>query len=569
MNNDLIDKVVEQIDIVEVISESVDLVSKGKNYVGLCPFHQDNNPSFTVSPEKKIYKCFVCENGGNVITFTQRFEKITFVQALEKLATRANITFKKKKVVEKTPAQDILGVTSTFYNTYLNTMDESKECRDYLEKREIDDELIDRFMLGFAPNKNTASFLYVSEYFKDRYSSYDYELTGNFANEADFFKSRLMIPIKNELGYVVGFSGRVLKDQSPKYLNSRDSETFNKSKILYNMDIAKNFISDDNSIILVEGFFDVIALAKYQINNVVATMGTSFTSSHLDLLKRYRVKKIILGFDQDNAGKKAAYKIGSLLLKNNITDIRIFSFDSHKDIDEFLIDNSPEILTEKQIDFFSFKLEFLKSFYDLNDITQQSSYVSNVLKYCNTQDEMKINLIQNSLKKIVPNFTPTQIMPDPVAQYEEPPIYYPPENNDIDMQGYSNAYDAYVPNQPVHQPIVTEKKRTASLNNDLLIIKLCMNNSTDYLIIKEKITYNKYSFNEEKFLFDNFEAYYQKNEKFELYQFSDFCLLDAAMLNKYEKIYTTVFADIEKIDDIFIKDRQLPAGASIFNKRRH
>jgi DNA primase len=303
-NHSQIDHILQATDIVEVISEVVELQKKGKNYVGLCPFHADSNPSMTVSGEKQIFKCFSCGAGGNALKFVQDFEQIPFTSALQKLAKRAGIDVQIQANPHaasfKTNAQ-----ASAYYQFVLHNTKEGKAVLDYLQGRKVSIDTIKQFGLGYAPSQQKL----VEALQKQQIGVLDLVKVGLVHDESnnELFRQRLMIPIDDGEGRIVGFSGRVLQGTEAKYINSPDSPVFQKSRILYNLSRAKLAAKQAKRLLVVEGYMDVFRLVESGIPETVAVMGTAFTSEHAALISHLQTPVYFL-FDGDTAGVQAALK---------------------------------------------------------------------------------------------------------------------------------------------------------------------------------------------------------------------------------------------------------------------
>ena len=299
--DNIIQKIIDNVDIVEEVSKDIALTKKGNNFVGLCPFHGDTNPSFSVSPEKKICHCFVCKNGGNVISYRQKYNKISFNEALKMLANQIGIKMDNQVSKPKNPIIKVDEQAAKFYHQTLTLTKQGDEARQYLLDRQIDQTMIERHQLGFSSRElNVVEYLQKFVELKE-FSNQDILDSHLKRPEAkyDSFSQRIIIPINDEYGRCVGFSGRAISDkQDPKYLNSPDTPVFDKGSILYNFDLAKDNVNN-GQIIIVEGFFDAFSFEKQGIFNVVGIMGTGFTYKHIKLLKKYNVKQIILSLDQD------------------------------------------------------------------------------------------------------------------------------------------------------------------------------------------------------------------------------------------------------------------------------
>lgn len=351
INQEIINKIINNINIVDEVGKDIQLQKKGANYVGLCPFHNDNNPSFFVNPDKKICHCFVCNEGGNVITYRQKYNKISFNEAVSLLAKELGITINTTNSYKK-PMQYLLEDVANFYHQSLELTTGGKNALNYLLKRGMSLEIINKHCLGFADEQLALKdYLIENSRESKKYSGLDINNAGIFNKFGkDFFANRLTIPIKDEFGNIVGFSSRRIKeDNSAKYQNSPMTKEFNKSKLLYNFDQARyNLV--DNFLILVEGFFDVYSFELQGFYNVAATMGTAVTNEHINLLKKYKIKKIILSFDQDLPGIKTNIETAKRLLMEKIFDVKIINFDHYKDIDEYVqAGNDVKVLVDNAI----------------------------------------------------------------------------------------------------------------------------------------------------------------------------------------------------------------------------
>ncbi|VEU70234.1 DNA primase [Mycoplasmopsis glycophila] len=343
---EFINSIQKQSNIVDVISEFLSLQKRGNNYIGLCPFHQDNTPSFTVNEAKQIYKCFACNESGNVVTFLTKMKGYSFIEAIEFLAQKLNIDFDfesyKKSNISKYNEQDLeiietLSLANNFFKTKVLT---SKSAKDYLNKRKLDDISIrNQFDIGYAKNNSLIT------YFEKSNISEKQLIEAGLLNSdlRQLFWDRITFGIRNEYGDIVGFSARALNNSQAKYINSPETHLFKKSELLYNYHNAKNEIQAKKSIIIVEGFMDVIALYKAEIFNVVGLMGTALTQKHIRLLKKYEVN---LFLDNDNAGQEATFKSIEILFKANISNVKIIINHLSKDPDEILQNEGKEKLLE-------------------------------------------------------------------------------------------------------------------------------------------------------------------------------------------------------------------------------
>ena len=343
---EVIEKIKEQNDIVDIISENVRLKKSGRNYTGLCPFHNDKSPSFSVSQEKQIYKCFSCGEAGNVITFVMKYKKFTFLEAAKYLADKANISLQIKGKENNLISQkkDILyklNVETARY--YFANLQRNKKAKEYFLNRGIKEETIKRFGLGYSQDSWQGLINYLkSKGYKDNLmiEAGLVSKSEKKGNIYDKFRNRVMFPVFDVKGNVIGFGGRVLDDSKPKYLNSPETMIFHKGINLYGLNFAiKNKLQEDY-IIIVEGYMDLIALHQSGITNVVASLGTALTVNQARLLKRY-VNKVIISYDADLAGQTATMR-GLEILRNAGFDVKVLIVPQGKDPDEFVRKNGKE-----------------------------------------------------------------------------------------------------------------------------------------------------------------------------------------------------------------------------------
>lgn len=311
-----IQRLIEQTDIVDVVSRYVNLKRSGRNFVGICPFHDDKNPSMSVSPELNIYHCFSCKAGGNAINFIKEYEKLNFPEAVEKLASMQNFTleYTDEKSNFKKLDKEALSIVKAYYQSLLY---QNKAAIDYLYSRGFNDELIAKFELGYAPNsQNTLNLLSNEKIDPKDAINLGIVKVGEGGNLYASFIDRIIFTINNHAGKIVGFGGRTITNHPAKYVNSPQSSVFDKSQIFYAYDKAKDEIYKLKEIIITEGYMDTIMLHKAGHKNAVAVLGTALTPKHLPLLRRSNAK-ITLCFDGDSAGINAAFKSSKLLLQND------------------------------------------------------------------------------------------------------------------------------------------------------------------------------------------------------------------------------------------------------------
>ncbi|MGB4644829.1 MAG: DNA primase [Dictyoglomaceae bacterium] len=335
---DFVEDVKQRINIVDIISRYVNLRKSGKNYVGLCPFHQEKTPSFYVNPDKGLYHCFGCGASGDVFSFLLNYRNITFMEALEELAHEVGLELPKredKRASEENIILEINKAVANFYNLFLNSK-YGAEGKLYLKKRNISVETQEKFLLGFAPKNPALLFKYLQRKGFSEEDIIDAKVLYKVKDEwKDPFGGRIIFPITNSRGKIIGFGARTITNEDPKYLNSSENKVFNKSENLYALFQAKDSLKRESEAILVEGYMDAISLHQAKINNVVASLGTSLTSSQAKLLRNY-VKKVILCYDQDYAGIQAGKRALSLLELEGL-DVYWLSLPKEvKDPDEFI-----------------------------------------------------------------------------------------------------------------------------------------------------------------------------------------------------------------------------------------
>jgi len=400
------------IPIEDVIGEYVRLTRKGQNYVGLCPFHSEKTPSFSVSPTKQIFHCFGCGVGGNVFTFLQKISNLTFPESVEMLAQKAHInlpTDTKTYSKEDTLKLNIFKVnekTAYIYHYYLNNTSNPGQL--YLQSRNINQETIDKFNLGYAPNEwdklyknllnNNFSTKIMTQAGLIRKSKND--------NYIDAFRYRLMIPIFDISNHVMGFGGRTLSTDSkiPKYINSQETPVYHKSQLLFGLNLSKNFIREFDEAIIFEGYFDVIMAFQSNIKNVVAPLGTAFTAEQIKLLGRYS-KNVIIVFDPDTAGEKATWRGIELLLQADfkISILRLpFQLDPFDYINKYG-EQAFKKLKKSAPDVFTYMVNFLKTKFNLGTIYGKIKLLSYIFKYVkviqnNVEKELVFSLLSDELK---------------------------------------------------------------------------------------------------------------------------------------------------------------------------
>ena len=401
-NQDIINEVRKKNDIVDIIGEKIPLEKRGKNYFGVCPFHDDTNPSMSVSKEKQIYTCFSCHATGNVFTFLMEYEHKDFNQVLHDLAARVGITLNGVRTKRISTKYDewysIYDLANKFYQNNLMSS-EGEAARIYLEQRKITKDLIKEFEIGYAvSNHNGLTRLLTSK----GYSLDLLNKVGISVNDYDLYHSRLMFPLHDLAGKVIGFSGRVITDSKQnKYLNTKETDLFKKGKLLYHYHIAKERARVDKAIIIMEGFMDIIRASSINVKNTVATMGTALTNDHIKEIKRLSTN-ILLCFDGDEAGIKATLAAGELFLKEGI-EPKVIVLKDNEDPDTYILKYGEEAfksLIKNAIYYSDFKINTLKNKHNLTSSEEKANYIHEVLaETAKITDPIRREIILKDLAK--------------------------------------------------------------------------------------------------------------------------------------------------------------------------
>ena len=374
------------VDIVDVVSSYINLTAHGKNYFGVCPFHDDHSPSMCVSREKQIYTCFVCGATGNVFQFIKEYENISFTDAVRKVAQIGGIDVKIddiKTIKKESVLYDIYNLTNKLYQLNLNTNNGIK-AREYLKMRGINEDIIKEFGIGLALVKGNIASALEKKGFDEKDIIKSGLVDKNNYGLSDLYRNRIMFPLWDLQGKVVGFSGRIFngEENAPKYINSRETEIFKKGELLYNYHRARNECRRKNEVIVMEGFMDVICAYTHGITNVVAAMGTAITSSNAHLISRM-AKNIILCFDGDDAGIMAANACTNELIKLDVfPSIVVLDKEKGKDPDEYIRNNGVENFKEKishPLTFMEFKEFYNKKGIDMGESSSKAIYAKKMI----------------------------------------------------------------------------------------------------------------------------------------------------------------------------------------------
>lgn len=407
IDKSIIDEIKSKNDIVDVIGSYISLNDKNK---ALCPFHDDHSPSFSVQKDKQIYKCFSCGESGNVITFVQKYNGITFTEALKMLADRAgiplNVSTTRKINTKYEKLYEINDTVNKYFKANLLSNEGIKAIK-YLEDRKISKDIINEFNIGLSTSNKLSNIL-SKKYSYDELVKLDIckDINGRYY---DTFQDRIIFPIIDENNNVIAFSGRKYTNEDlnnntlPKYSNTKETDIFKKSEAFYNINNAINEIKKKREIVITEGFMDTIRMSSIGYKNVVAIMGTAFTEKHLEKIKKWKCK-VVLNLDQDDAGVKGTIEAGETLLKNNI-DTEVIVFDDYKDSDEFIKNKGSEafkIAYDNRVSFIDFKLKYLKRKRNMKDAVEKAKYIKEAVLALNDLDSQI--LIDLKIKDIAEEF---------------------------------------------------------------------------------------------------------------------------------------------------------------------
>lgn len=387
MNESLIQEIRSKADIVEVIQHYVPLIKKGKNYVAVCPFHDDHDPSMSISQDKQIFKCFVCGAGGNVFNFVKDYEKIQFNDAVIKVANYIGYTLDEKYIINQTkidPKQQALyNVLNEYvkYSRYILNTEDAIDAKKYLYNRGLDDNIIQKFEIGYNLNNDQSTKFLLAKGF-DLESCVKTNITRiNEFGSKDVFNQRIVFPIHNPQGQVVAFTARTMNpNESSKYINSTETPLYTKGNLLFNYHRAIKSIKQQKEIIIVEGVMDVIALDRVNIENVVATLGTACTKEQISLIQNAS-NNVVLCYDSDVAGQTATLKLARLLIAHKL-NVSIIQNNTGLDLDEIIEQKSKETLLKlmsQRSSYLDFFFNYSLSRLDLENYNQKKEFAKIVL----------------------------------------------------------------------------------------------------------------------------------------------------------------------------------------------
>lgn len=502
-SDELIDEIKNNNDIVDVISQYVHLKRSGRNYFGLCPFHNEKSPSFAVSPDKQIFHCFGCGVGGNVIHFISKIEGINFRESIELLAERANIVLPKLENVGDNKTQEskekiyqINKETAYFYheNLYKPT---AKMAQEYVKKRKLNNSTLKEFLIGYSGNFNELYNFLKSKGFSDEaILASDLVNKNDRGQYIDRFRHRLMFPIQDVRGRIIAFGGRVLDDSKPKYINSPENLVYIKGRHLFGLYNAKKH--DTKKILIVEGYMDVISLHQRGITNVVASLGTAMTEAQGRLLRRSS-EQIVLGYDADGAGQEAIIR-GLEILRNLGCDVRVLQISGAKDPDEYVTKYGPERLVkciDDAISLVEFKVRVLKKNLNIENTSDKIKFLNEIAKIlAKVENSMEQEIY---IEKISKDY---DISKD--ALYSEiKKILYPKNANSKVLEKRNIQY-----NIPKKEDTKISESRLKRENT--IIAMLLMSNVNVYSKIKNKIKPEDFKLEKNKKILEKVYGEYEK-----------------------------------------------------------
>ncbi len=543
-SDELIDEIKNNNDIVDVVSQYVALKRSGRNYFGLCPFHNEKSPSFAVSPDKQIFHCFGCGVGGNVIHFISKIEGLNFRESIELLAEKANITLPKLDSVGDNKTQELKDKiyqinkeTAYFYHENLYKPS-AKPAQEYVKKRKLNNATLKNFIIGYSGN-----FDELYKFLKSKGFSDEAILASDLVNRnergqyIDRFRHRLMFPIQDVRGRIIAFGGRVLDDSKPKYINSPENLVYSKGRNLFGLFNAKK--GDTKKILIVEGYMDVISLHQRGITNVVASLGTALTEAQGRLLRRSS-EQVILGYDADGAGQEAIMR-GLDILKNLGCDVRVLQISGAKDPDEYVTKFGEDRLKkciDNAISLVEFKVKVLKRNLNLENTGDKIKFLNEIAKI--------LSKVENSMEQeiYIEKISKEYNISKESLYSEIKKILYPKNTSSKILEKRNIQYNA-----PKNEDNNVNKERLNRENT--IIAMLIMFNSKVYSKIKNKIKVEDFKSETNKTILKRLYEEYEKGatEIYDVLSLFD----DEGQINHITEIMAKDYGitDIEKgVDDI-------------------
>lgn len=515
IDQSIINEIKDKTDILDLVSEYVKLEKRGRNYIGLCPFHDEKTPSFTVSEDKQICHCFGCKKGGNVFQFTQEIKDISFVEAVKELGDRVNVAVD----IEATQSNSNVQIASDdlqmiemheliqeFYYYALTKTVEGEQALTYLQERGFTDALIKERGIGFAPDSSHFCHDFLQKKGYDIELAYEAGLLSR--NEENFsyydrFRNRIMFPLKNAQGRIVGYSGRTYTGQEPKYLNSPETPIFQKRKLLYNLDKARKSIRKLDEIVLLEGFMDVIKSDTAGLKNVVATMGTQLSDEHITFIRKL-TSNITLMFDGDFAGSEATLKTGQNLLQQGL-NVFVIQLPSGMDPDEYIGKYGNDAFTafvkNDKKSFAHYKVSILKDEIAHNDL----SYERYLKELSHDISLMKSSILQQkALNDVAPffNVSPEQLANE--IQFNQAPANYYPEDE----------YGGYIEPEPIGMAQFDNLSRQEKAERAFL--KHLMRDKDTFLNYYESVDKDNFTNQHFKYVFELLHDFYAENDQYNI-----------------------------------------------------
>lgn len=515
IDQSIINEIKDKTDILDLVSEYVKLEKRGRNYIGLCPFHDEKTPSFTVSEDKQICHCFGCKKGGNVFQFTQEIKDISFVEAVKELGDRVNVAVD----IEATQSNSNVQIASDdlqmiemheliqeFYYYALTKTVEGEKALTYLLERGFTDALIKERGIGFAPDSSHFCHDFLQKKGYDIELAYEAGLLSR--NEENFsyydrFRNRIMFPLKNAQGRIVGYSGRTYTGQEPKYLNSPETPIFQKRKLLYNLDKARKSIRKLDEIVLLEGFMDVIKSDTAGLKNVVATMGTQLSDEHITFIRKL-TSNITLMFDGDFAGSEATLKTGQHLLQQGL-NVFVIQLPSGMDPDEYIGKYGNDAFTafvkNDKKSFAHYKVSILKDEIAHNDL----SYERYLKELSHDISFMKSSILQQkAINDVAPffNVSPEQLANE--IQFNQAPANYYPEDE----------YGGYIEPEPIGMAQFDNLSRQEKAERAFL--KHLMRDKDTFLNYYESVDKDNFTNQHFKYVFEVLHDFYAKNDQYNI-----------------------------------------------------
>ncbi|NFW65837.1 DNA primase [Staphylococcus aureus] len=515
IDQSIINEIKDKTDILDLVSEYVKLEKRGRNYIGLCPFHDEKTPSFTVSEDKQICHCFGCKKGGNVFQFTQEIKDISFVEAVKELGDRVNVAVD----IEATQSNSNVQIASDdlqmiemheliqeFYYYALTKTVEGEKALTYLLERGFTDALIKERGIGFAPDSSHFCHDFLQKKGYDIELAYEAGLLSR--NEENFsyydrFRNRIMFPLKNAQGRIVGYSGRTYTGQEPKYLNSPETPIFQKRKLLYNLDKARKSIRKLDEIVLLEGFMDVIKSDTAGLKNVVATMGTQLSDEHITFIRKL-TSNITLMFDGDFAGSEATLKTGQHLLQQGL-NVFVIQLPSGMDPDEYIGKYGNDAFTafvkNDKKSFAHYKVSILKDEIAHNDL----SYERYLKELSHDISFMKSSILQQkAINDVAPffNVSPEQLANE--IQFNQAPANYYPEDE----------YGSYIEPEPIGMAQFDNLSRQEKAERAFL--KHLMRDKDTFLNYYESVDKDNFTNQHFKYVFEVLHDFYAENDQYNI-----------------------------------------------------